>query len=73
MTDSIALSLRQVGHRFALGPVLAQQSVRVLIRPPSPWVVRPGEVDRHSDRDLHFSIAVKFGAVVGCDRQHRQR
>ena len=45
-SDGITLGLRQESHRHALGQVLSNETIRVLIRSSFPRMVRCGEVER---------------------------
>ena len=58
--DCITGALSQGGHALALGEVLADQAVGVLVGSPFPAVVRRGEVVFHSTARFHPRVAVEL-------------
>ena len=66
--DRIALLLSDAPHRRPLPQVLANPTVRILVRSALPRVIRPGEVDRHSRRPLDLSESIELTPVVRRDR-----
>ena len=65
--DGIAVCLREALHRGALGQVLANQSVRVLVGSTFPGVVGSGEINRNAGDARDLVEPVELAAVVGGD------
>ncbi len=65
--DGIAGALGQSGHALALGEVLADQAVGVLVRSAFPAVVRGGEVVFHATARFHPRVTVELGPIVRRD------
>ena len=63
--NCIALGLRQAGHAFALGQILPDESVGVLVGAAFRTVVRRGEVELHGADRLHLFIPVELPAPSG--------
>jgi hypothetical protein len=66
--DVVALGLRYRAHAGALGQVLSDQAVEVLVAASLPRVVRRGEVDRHREARFEQAVVTELGAVVEGDR-----
>ena len=69
--DRGALALGERGQVRALGQILPQQPVGVLVGAAFPGVVRGGEVDRGAQPALERPIHVELGAVIGRDGPDR--
>jgi len=54
--------------RHPFREILANETIRVLVRTALPPVIGRGEVDGHTGRLLNVSISVELSAVVGGDR-----
>ena len=63
----MAVVLGQVRHAPALGQVLADQPVGVLVGPPFPGVVRRREVETGAGRPFDRRVVVELRLVVGGD------
>src|SRR3989442_1459185 len=72
-SNPIAIVLGEVGHALALGEILAEQAVGVLVRPPFPRVVRGREVEAGGGGLLECDVLVKLGPVVDRDGPHEAR
>lgn len=63
----------QVG---ALGKVLAEEAIGVLVRPPLPRALRIAEVDRQARVDVELGVRCEFRALIprqGAAELRRQR
>src|SRR2546428_5816654 len=69
----VAVVLGEVGHALALGEILTQQAVGVLVGAALPRVVWGGEVKSGRRDSLESRVLVKFGPVVDRDRPYRMR
>ncbi len=68
--DAIAVVLRQVVHALALGKVLADQAVGVLVGPAFPRAVARREIKPGVGRAFDGGVAVELRPVVRRDRPH---
>ena len=62
--DGVELVGRPAGQVGALGEVLAQEPVGVLVRAALPWAVRVGEVDREAGVDPELGVLGQLRAAV---------
>lgn len=69
----MTVGLGEVRHAPALGEVLPEQPVRVLVGPPFPRLVRRREVKAGGGRPLERCVFVKLGPVVDRDGPDRMR
>lgn len=65
--DLGASGLSQVFHGRSLRDVLANEAVRVLVRPALPGVIGRGEVERGAGGSFDLAVSVKLGSVVDGD------
>src|SRR6266498_2075479 len=69
--DLVAPMLGEPLHRRALGDVLSNQSVGVLVRSTLPGSVGSGEVDSHAGRFFDLLVPVELGSVVDGDGEEQ--
>ena len=70
LCDALTLGLAQVGEVPALGEILPDEPIGVLVGPPLPGVVGRCEVDLRPEGLLHLFVVMELAAVVGSDRLH---
>jgi len=63
--DGVAAGLGEAGERGALGEVLADEAVGVLVGAAFPGMMRGGEVDFGAESAFEVLVAVELDAVVG--------
>src|ERR1700690_552441 len=66
--NGVTVDLRDGGHGYLLGNVLANQPVEILVGSAFPRMVGGGEVALQREAQLEFFVTVEFGAVVESDR-----
>ena len=71
--DLVASVLGEALHRRALGDVLSNETVRVLVRAPLPGSVWVGEVDLYPCCCLDLFVTVELGTVVDGDGDEELR
>ena len=69
--DAGAVGLGAGRHRLALGPILAQQAVGILVRPPFPGGVGRREVEARGDQRFQQGTRVELGPVIDGNRPDR--
>lgn len=67
MGNDVALILGESRHAGALGDVLANESIGVLVAAAFPGVVRSGEIEGDAGGFFNLVIGMELGAVVGGD------